>query len=129
MSRNDVLAWWPGGSTVGIAGAFAVLFAISWAYHVFVVKRAESFGRRLIIVGCLCTAITAAVHDWPDAIGNALVALVGLFLWWRRRRRGDRKRRLAGSGAAARARLAAMLRTLRDRGRRVPARRPVPVPG
>jgi membrane protein implicated in regulation of membrane protease activity len=80
-----------------------------------------------IFGGAANILVSAVTGDWQAAGCSAATVLLALLsLWWRRRRRG---RALREAGARARARIAAMIGTMRERARPAPGLRPAPQPG
>lgn len=74
----------------------------------------------------LLLAANVIVGQWARVAVFAVVAVFYLWWWWRRRR--DRRGTLAAWGAKAKARLAVMLRTLREKTKLRPVLRPGRLP-
>jgi hypothetical protein len=96
-----------------VSGNFAYLVLPSpdcWAVAVFA---------DLILV-----SLEVAYRNWVWAAVAACMVLYSAWKWWRRRK--DRMKVLDAIGAKSRARLAALVRSMREHAKRRPVFRPVP---
>lgn len=75
--------------------------------------------------GAGALVVWLCLRAWWLALGGGVSVIAALAVWWWRRRK-DRRKALAAWGAKALARLAAMVRTMRESAKPGPALRPVP---
>jgi hypothetical protein len=85
--------------------------------------RAAMWAAGVVVTLGLATVICVAGGDWPASAVYAVGVVVWVRIFWKNWRRRKRNRSLAALGHKARARLAALLRSMPKPG---PVLRPVP---